>query len=60
MKVHDCKCSSPEFCPDENQWEPSHQCEECHNLEQMEWNGLVSRYYNPLLKQHIIEDDLPF
>ena len=41
MKVHDCKCSSPEFCPDENQWEPGHQCDDCREAEELIHHGLL-------------------
>lgn len=42
MKLFNCECTSAEFLPDENQWEPGHQCEECYEMDQLVEQGLLS------------------
>lgn len=53
LELEGCECTEPEFCPDENQWEPAHICSRCQ--EDPIWNGKASEL---LVNQK--EDDLPF
>ena len=58
LEMESCQCTEPEWCPDENQWEPAHTCKRCIDLAEegdIIWNGNRTE-----LCVNNKEDDLPF
>lgn len=51
-----CQCTEPEWCPDENQWEPGHMCKFCNDLAEESIPVLKGNDSELCVKQ----DDLPF
>ena len=63
--MSNCQCTAAYYCPDENQYEPGHTCEECKQQEFVN-NHLVDENINnnrmplaPLLIE-LEPDGLPF
>ena len=58
-----CTCTTAYFRPDDNQWEPPHQCEHCRQVDEYLMNEMEETipeqvYYPPSCPDP--EDDLPF
>lgn len=65
-KINECTCTSAYYCPDENQWEPSHTCMNCRLEEYAYYQECMEEDSNKPVSTPSVEtvdedyDDLPF
>jgi hypothetical protein len=68
-KNNDCFCYAPTWCPDENQWEPGYECDNCRKVkddkiiepcEEQAHAWCISMNKGSYVNDDKDDDDLPF